>query len=195
MNGILADFEDNQSFGLEKRNPAAFGWSLGAVFVVMAFCSLIVGIDAWRISLYDEETLDKLMMHLHHCNNTLLLHLPKPETIYQMAQRKCEDIRQRFRSRSGTPVKASVAPEPAMALPTPESCKREEEDEVMFLWSVEGTHVEAIYEEGKEEEKGNLTRLRKEKEDLEVVSEKDLINSMEGTRNRGQKMASFEEPF
>ena len=99
MNGILADLMDNQLLGLEKHNPSAFGWSLGAVIVVMSLCLLIVGINAWRVSLYDEETLDKLM---HHCNNTLLLHLP--EMLYQMALGKCKDIRQRFRSRFGTPV-------------------------------------------------------------------------------------------
>ena len=112
MNGILADFRENQHLALEKKNPAAFGWSLGAVVVVMAFSLLVVAVNTWRMSQYDEDTLDKLLMHLHHCNNTLLLHLPRQgEALYQMAQRKCETIRQRFRSRSGTPVKTPV-PDP-----------------------------------------------------------------------------------
>ena len=110
MNGILADFRENQHLALEKKNPAAFGWSLGAVVVVMAFCLVVVAVNTWRMSQYDEDALDKLLMHLHHCNNTLLLHLPRQgEALYLMAQRKCETIRQRFRSRSGTPVKTALA--------------------------------------------------------------------------------------
>ena len=106
MNGILADFHDGQPLGLEKKNPAAFGWSLGAVVTIMTFCAVVVAVDSWRVSQYDEETLDKLLMHLHHCNNSLIMHIPTHgETLYRMAQEKCETIRQRFRSRSGTPVK------------------------------------------------------------------------------------------
>jgi len=67
-------------------------------------------LDTWRVSGYDEETLDKLLMHLHHCNNSLLMHIPTHgETLYRMAQEKCETIRQRFRSRSNTPVKTPVS--------------------------------------------------------------------------------------
>ena len=196
MNGILADFVDNQSLGLEKRNPAAFGWSLGAVVVVMAFCSLIVGIDAWRVSLYDEETLDKLMMHLHHCNNTLLMHLPEPETIYRMAQRKCENIRQRFRSRSGTPVKA---PEVVEVKEAPDLGKllAKEEDEVLVVYK---NRVE-VEELGVEKNEDNVdvgggiipgdnnqeTVLTDSSNEVSDHSN-DLTDPDSGLRNRGQRM-------
>ena len=168
--------------------------SLGAVIVVMAFCLLIVGIDAWRVSLYDEETLDKLMMHLHHCNNTLLMHLPEAETIYQMAQRKCEDLRERFRSRSGTPVKA---PEIVEAVKTPDREKlklMKEEDEVLVVVRTEVEDEEKIevVKEGEHLSVDFLSGFENEKEGTEIVNSEELSGEVmgpddSGLRNRGPK--------
>jgi len=105
MNGILADFQEMRPHGLELSNPKAFGWSLGAIVVVTLFCGVVVAVNTWRVSQYDEADLDKLLMHLHHCNNNLLMHMAVPgEKLYQMAQKQCEIIRQRFRSGTSPPT-------------------------------------------------------------------------------------------